>query len=288
MNTVNHVSQEDLYLFALQLLPEAEMQAVALHVKECPTCRAIVAEAQGDLVAYALTAEMKAPSAQARERLLNQVSKEKKFVPADRVEKPVEPLLQARNSRVFQMEAPEKDVRRGMGLAGWAGWAIAAGVSVMAGLQYQQKQLMQHDLAAESAKLTQTTADSAQAQQVLQTLNDATAMQVSLHVPATKGAPVKLDPEGHAVYVPSKASLVFVASHLDPLQPAKTYELWLLPEQADLAPIPAGLFKPDASGNASVVMPALPKGVIAKGFGVTVEDDGGASKPTAPIVLAGF
>ena len=288
MNRVNHVSQEDLYLFALQLLPEAEMQATALHLKECPACRAIVAEAQGDLVAYALTAEMKAPPTQARERLLNQVAKEKKFVSADRVETPVEPLLHARSSRMFQMEAPEKDPRRGMGFAGWAGWAIAAGVAVMAGLQYQQKQLIQHDLAVESAKVTQTNADAAQAQQVLQTLNDATAMQVSLHVPATKGAPVKLDPEAHAVYVPSKASLVFVASHLDPLQPAKTYELWLLPEQADLAPIPAGLFKPDANGNASVVMPTLPKGVVAKGFGVTVEDEGGSQKPTAPIVLAGF
>jgi anti-sigma-K factor RskA len=288
MNIVNHLSQDDLYLFALQLLPEAEMQSAALHLKECPACRAIVAQAQGDLVAYALTTPMQAPPTQARERLLSQVAKEKKLVPVDRVEKPIEPILHPRNSRMFQMEAPEKDARRGMGFMGWAGWAVAAGVAVAAGLQYQQRQLVEHNLAVESAKLTQTSQDSAQAQQVLQTLTDATAMQVSLHIPATKGAPVKLDPEAHAVYVPSKASLVFVASHLDPLQPAKTYELWLLPEQAGLAPIPAGLFKPDANGNASVVMPALPKGVAAKGFGVTVEDEGGSQKPTAPIVLAGF
>jgi hypothetical protein len=288
MSIVNHPSQEDLYLFALQLLPESEMQAVAAHLKECTVCRVQVAEAQGDLVAYSMTAEMKMPSPQARERLLSQVAKEKKLVPIERAEKSAEPILHPRNSRVLQMEAPEKDPRRGMGFMGWAGWAVAAGVAVAAGLQYQQRQAVERNLAVESAKLTQTTESSAQAQQVLQTLTDATAMQVSLHVPATKGAPVKLDPEAHAVYVPSKASLVFVASHLDPLQPAKTYELWLLPEQAGMAPIPAGLFKPDASGNASVVMPALPRGVAAKGFGVTVEDEGGAQKPTAPIVLAGF
>jgi anti-sigma-K factor RskA len=35
-------------------------------------------------------------------------------------------------------------------------------------------------------------------------------------------------------------------------------------------------------------MPELPKGVAAKGFGVTVEDEGGSKTPTAPIVLAGM
>jgi anti-sigma factor RsiW len=293
MSIANHIAQDDLYLFALQLLPEAEMQAVAHHLKDCPACRAQVAEAQGDLVAYALTAESHTPSAQARERLLSQVAKEQKIVPVSRaeahVERTIEPVLQPRNARMFQMEAPEKDPRRGMGFAGWAGWAIAAGVAVMAGLQFQQHRILQNTLSADSAKLAQLSQPSpqvTQAQQVLQTLTDANAMQVSLHVPQARAA--KLDPEAHAVYVPGKASLVFVASHLDPLQPAKTYELWLLPEQAGLAPIPAGLFKPDANGNASVVMPPLPPGVVAKGFGVTVEDEGGSQKPTSPIVLAGF
>jgi len=34
-------------------------------------------------------------------------------------------------------------------------------------------------------------------------------------------------------------------------------------------------------------MPPLPKGVEAKAFGVTVEDEGGATVPTPPIILAG-
>jgi anti-sigma-K factor RskA len=122
----------------------------------------------------------------------------------------------------------------------------------------------------------------------MQTLTDANAMQVSLHVPLIRGAPPKLDPEAHATYVPETGSLLLVASHLDPLQPAKTYELWLLPAEEGQTPIPAGLFKPDANGNATVVMPELPKSVVAKGFGVTVEDEAGSKTPTAPIVLAGM
>jgi anti-sigma-K factor RskA len=36
-----------------------------------------------------------------------------------------------------------------------------------------------------------------------------------------------------------------------------------------------------------VVLPPLPKGVEAKAFGVTVEDEGGATTPTLPIILVG-
>jgi anti-sigma-K factor RskA len=75
------------------------------------------------------------------------------------------------------------------------------------------------------------------------------------------------------------------ASNLDPLPSNKTYELWVIPMKG--APMPAGMFRPDAAGNASVVMPDMPKGIEAKAFGVTVENAGGSITPTMPIVLAG-
>jgi anti-sigma-K factor RskA len=62
--------------------------------------------------------------------------------------------------------------------------------------------------------------------------------------------------------------------------------LWLIPANGQ-APIPAGLFRPDASGSASLVLPPLPKDVDAKAFGVTIEDARGATTPTLPIVLSG-
>lgn len=292
MNNANHLSQDDLYLFALQLLPDAEMKAYAQHLKECPLCRSEVGEIQGDLVPYAMTAEMQAPPSQARERLLRQVAAEKKIVPIDRVEPQIEPVLYPRNSRMFEMEAPEdREPRRVAPILAWTGWAVAATAVVVAGMQFEQRKLVEHNLAVETAQVDQSATQAAKAEQakdLMQALTDASAMQVSLHVPLTARQQPKLDPEAHATYVPGKGSLVFVASHLDPLDTAKTYELWLLPAEAGQAPIPAGLFKPDANGNATVVMPELPKGVMAKGFGVTVENDGGSKTPTAPIVLAGM
>lgn len=290
MNTANHITADDLYLFALQLLPDTDMKDAATHLKECAACRAQLGQVQGDLVTYALTAEMQTPPSQARERLLRQVAEEKKVIPMEPAQpQHVEPVIYPRNSRMYQMDAPEeREPRRFAPLMAWTGWGIAACLAVAAGMQMNQRKTVQEDLAVATAKLSQSAEQSARAQEVVQTLRDATAMQVALHVPLNAGAVPKLDPEGHATYVPQTGALVFVADHLDPLQPQKTYELWLLPAQAGQAPIPAGLFKPDANGNATVVMPELPKGVTAKGFGVTVENDGGSKTPTAPIVLAGM
>ena len=51
--------------------------------------------------------------------------------------------------------------------------------------------------------------------------------------------------------------------------------------------MPAGVFHPDEHGNASVIMPPIPKGVEAKAFGVTIENAGGSSTPTLPIIMVG-
>ena len=85
--------------------------------------------------------------------------------------------------------------------------------------------------------------------------------------------------------VKDKGALIFVASEMHPVQANKTYELWLIPADGT-APIPAGLFRPDAGGSASVILPTLPVGVEAKAFGVTIEDAQGSTTPTLPIVMS--
>jgi len=286
MNPANHIHEEDLALFALQILPEDEVKAVVSHLEHCESCRTQVGMMQGDLVSYAMTAEMHTPPAAVRERMLRRISKEKKFVPPPGAN---EPVMQSRkNNQLFDTTGEEIVVERRMGVAGWAGWAIAAGVAVAVGLQFHQRQVLQGEVSDYQQKLAQSAASS-RAQMTLDALTASGAFEVSLHQPVPAGTPpVPKKPEAHVAYDPDKGALVFVATNLDPLPPYKTYELWLLPTQEGAPPVPAGLFKPDGNSNASVVMPDIPKGVSAKGFGVTVEDDGGSKQPTSAIVLAGF
>ena len=80
MSATRHIEQEDLALFAMQLLPKDEHALIAAHVAQCAECGQALAEVQGDLAVYAHTVDMHSPPAQARERLMKQVAREKKVV----------------------------------------------------------------------------------------------------------------------------------------------------------------------------------------------------------------
>jgi anti-sigma-K factor RskA len=294
MSEPRRITSEDLALFAMQLLPPEEMAEIAAYVERSEEARRELAEIQGDLAVYAHTVEMQSPSAEARERLMKQVGREKKAIPIDRsVEAGASTGSSARaaanegfgrgaGSIYSTAEEPPKRGFAGKVLP-WVGWAVAAGLAVAAGDLYKERETLRGAVTEQTSRIDHLTADAAAARQVLDAMTDSSALRVTLNV---KGAPPAV-PQGRATYVASKGTLIFLATNLQPLQPSKTYELWLIPAGEGQNPIPAGTFRPDARGNASVIMPPLPKGVEAKAFGVTVEDEGGATTPTLPIILVG-
>lgn len=306
MNTTRHYEPDDLALFAMQLLDKEETAAVAAHLAECPACRQQVAELQGDLATYALTAEVHSPPALARERLMKQVAREKKVVPVERAAVPPEYASREQQGGFGsrQSASPEQSsFGKGLGsgrylddeeeaprpsLVGrifpWVGWAVAAGVAVSAGSLYHERDSLRIRLASQAGEIDRLSSDAASAKALIDTMTDPTAKRVTLtKAPSSQTPP---EPQGRVTYVPEKGTLIFLASNLEPLQTYKTYELWLIPADGR-DPIPAGTFHPDEKGNASVIMPPMPKGIEAKAFGVTIEDEGGSQTPTMPIVLAG-
>jgi Anti-sigma-K factor rskA len=296
MSEPRRITSEDLALFAMQLLSKEEAAEVAAYVERSAEARKELAEIQGDLAIYAHTVDMHTPPAQARERLMKQVGREKKAVPVEPA--PVAEATrdsvridgaasQGRDDGRVMSSYLSEDEQPKRGFAGkmlpWIGWAAAAGLAVSTGNLYRERDALRSAVTQQAGQIDHLTADAAAARQVLDTMTDNTAMRVTL---TTKGAPPAL-PQGKATYVANKGSLIFLASNLEPLQPAKTYELWLIPAAAGQNPIAAGTFHPDEHGNASVILPPLPKGVEAKAFGVTIEDEGGAATPTLPIILVG-
>jgi NTP pyrophosphatase (non-canonical NTP hydrolase) len=298
MSEQRRVTSEDLALFAMQLLTKEEAAEVAAYVAQSSDARKELADIQGDLAIYAHTVDLHSPPAQVRERLMKQVAREKKTVPIDRqaVEETRAPEAGVPPGAIFTESgalvpayvteeiAPKRSIASRV--LPWVGWAVAAGLALTTGKLYNERasmrEAMRGAISAQASTIDRLTADIAAARQVMETMTDSSAMRVTL----TKGKTAPL-PQGRATYVASKGALIFTASNLEPLQPGKTYELWLIPAAAGSSPIPAGTFRPDERGNASVMMPPLPKGVEAKAFGVTVEDEGGATVPTPPIILAG-
>jgi hypothetical protein len=277
MIPIKHIDPDDLALYAMQLLPHEEMDEISLHLQYSSEARRVLSEMYGDLSLLAHSAEMHEAPAEARQRLMKNVAREKKVVPIDRT--PTVDYAPRTTPSLFEQEPAQKSL--GAKILPWAGWAIAAGLAFGTEVLYQQREQLKSTVASNTAQMRKTQSSAELASLVMDTVKDPTALHVTLTATGAKAPPA-----GRISYVTDKGSLVLLASNLEPLQPNKIYELWLLPANGQPA-MPAGTFKPDAHGNASLLLPQLPKGITAKGFGVTIEEGEGGPLPTLPIVLSG-
>jgi len=274
-----HANAEDLVLFALQFLSLDEAARIAGHVEQCVACRNELALTQGDLAACSFTSEQQSPPALARQRLRTQVTREN------------HPSLQgppafASFGRNGSILAPPEDIpprhNSALTLMGWLGWIVAAVLAALAASLYQGEIAQRAHLSVQSNQLAQLTADAARSAPILDALNDPNATRILL----TTKPPANPQPLGRITYNPYNGNLIFLVDDLDPLEPGKVYELWLLPAD-ERNPIAVAVFHPDNHGNGRVILPILPSGIAAKGFGVSIEDDGGAQTPTPPYVMTG-
>jgi anti-sigma-K factor RskA len=163
---------------------------------------------------------------------------------------------------------------------GWLGWAATVAVVVFGLSLWRENSALQQSLASMNSRAVENRRELEELRRITAPILDPETQRVTLV--STKAAP---QPQGKAFYLRNRSSLVFLANNMPPLPPRKAYELWLIPVSG--APIPAGVFKPDAHGSASVVNPLLPAAVEAKAFAITVENENGATAPTTPILMMG-
>ncbi|MFT4111869.1 anti-sigma factor domain-containing protein [Silvibacterium sp.] len=266
-----HISPDDLALFALGALSPDESAAVASHVSGCEQCRRQLAELHGDMSLLAFTAPERQLPAAARDRFLASIATASKQAQEEKVKIHTRPFPSrsfARSARIWQ--------------------SIAAVLFIILALHAYKVHTLQQRSREDRSRIARLENENrvlrtgnARAQQIFEILTAPDAQHIVLvasHLPP--------DPQGHLTYIASQGSILFQASHLKPLPPGKTYELWLIPANGS-SPLPAGLFTADASGNGSVVLPPIPRGIAAKAFGVTMEQASGSATPTLPILLAG-
>ena len=279
MIPVKPIDPDDLPLYAMQLLEPEQMEELTLQLQHSVEARRILAEIYSDLALFAHTAEEHTPTTLTRQKLLKQVSREKKAIPLDRVPVPPAPIpfIPAASARAQENSGRSVSAR----VLPWFGWALAAGIGAFSFFEYQQNQNLQDTLLIKTAVLNRTVAQAQNAALVLHTLQDPGAVRVTL-----TSAETRPQPTGRVTYVPDTGSLILIAANLEPLQPDKTYELWIIPADGR-ASMPAGTFRPDEHGNASVMLPEIARGVPAKAFGITVENSEGSATPTLPILLKG-
>jgi anti-sigma-K factor RskA len=255
---------EDLALLALNVLAGDERANLERHLATCASCRLELEQLRGDGALLALSTMGPKPPMRARQRLVDAVALEKI------------PTSGAKNAP--EMGHPSLALHRSWW--GWLGWAATAAVIVLAASLWKENAQLHLSLTLAKERVIEDTRQLDELQRVAAPILEPEAQRVTLVSVKTPA-----QPQGKAFYLRNRGNLVFVASNLLPLPPQKAYELWLIPVQG--TPIPAGVFKPDAHGSATVVNPPLPAGAEAKAFAITVENEGGATSPTMPIVMMG-
>src|SRR5229473_4996496 len=250
--SVHEQFADDLALLALGQLQGDERTALEKHLEGCAACRRELERLRGDTALLALSAAGPAPPRRARERLLKAIAKE------------------PRASKVAARRWTWTLVP----------WLATAAFALAAVFFFRQSDRLSQRVAELQGESAQQQAQLERAREVVATLTSTDALRVTLV--AAQAPP---QPQGKAIYVRDRSSLVFLASNMPPLPAQKAYELWLIPTNG--GPIPAGVFKPDARGSATVLDPPLPAGVEAKAFAITVEPEQGSATPTMPLVMMG-
>jgi len=261
----DHISEEDLALYAMRSLAPSKAAPVQKHLNQCAQCRGRLADILGNLSLIALTEPQEPLPADARDRFLKRL----RAGAAEKHPEPIKPL-----------KTPQEPPRSGNWFSG-LGWAASAAALLFAAYMSNNAHNLQQQLAAQRYQLTRLSVQESRAQQILDVLTSPTAKRVML-----KETKTAAQPTANVVYEKEKGALILVASDLHPIPANKTYEFWVIPSNGQPS-IPAGLFRPDANGSASLVLPAIPEGVDAKAFGVTIEDAHGSPTPTLPVVMAG-
>lgn len=263
MNT-HEISADDLTLFAMHSLESLDSSRISEHVGSCISCRGELQRIRTDLAALALTAPEISPPPRLRERLFAEI----------------------RRDSIHQLASgpkPGEAVPSRWWTAAYAGIIILA---IAAGLLWAENARLRYQLSSLRQALGQEQAQHRQEQQSLENASHVLAMLNSssaVHVRMMAGA-ARQQPQADAIYSREQGRLLLMASNLRSLPEHKTYQLWILPMHG--APMSAGMFKPDAKGCATMMVPQVPA-VEAKGFALTVEPEQGSPAPTSNPVLVG-
>jgi len=256
---------EALALYALGALDDPkELAELEAHLGTCGDCRRELEALRTDAALLAFSAVGPKPPERARQRLLTAIA--------------AEPRVERRKARPLVLGRLRP---RWLSFAPIAVMLLLAIFSLLLGVDLRNVRRELRQAREQNRQMRERLAKAQHAEEVLAMWDDPNAMRVKL-VATPKTPPPALI---QTIYQPEKGHILMVASNLAPLPPNKAYELWLLPANGG-APMPAGTFKPDANGNGMMMHPMETAGIGAKGFAVTIEQEGGSQTPTPPIVMA--
>lgn len=258
---VPHI-EELLPFYALDALTQEERELVEQYLAEHPEARQQVEEMSKAASALPYGVAPVEPSQQARQSLMARVH--------------ADAAARAPSSVQTAGEMPRRvslfeNLFRTLSFAAAAiaiVWVIALNVQV-ARLQNEVSSLNER-LVAQSESIDEIIANLPQTDQ-------ADVITVSL-----KGTQVQPQAQGQLIVDPDSQSAVLVIAGLPPLEPGRTYQVWLIDGPA---PVSAGLLAVDENGQGVFIVNSEESIGSFNSLGISIEPEGGSIQPTGDIVV---
>ncbi len=245
--------------YALGSLDREERAAFEAHLAtNCPACTRAVEEARGLVAQLAYLAPEASPSASLKKRLFDAVRAGK--VPAGRAA-PFLPWW------------------------AWAGVVALLVATVVSTWEARREAAELRKLHDEFAKVQKERAELAaqieRAQRTETILADPASRQVQL---ATKAPNLP----GVRAYWNAQFGIVLTGAKVPAPQGNRTLQLWLVPKGLGAKPISAGIFRPDAQGNLTLLVTNPPAGITdTAALAISDEPEGGSPQPTTTPIWVG-
>lgn len=257
-------------LYVVGALAPDDRARFEAHLRECDACAAEVRALVPVVEGLARAVPLHDPPARLRARVLGAVGAQTPNVARDEV-----------------TAAPRRLRLRSGWLAAAAAFVIAIGLGALA-LSRQQRivelEARLQDLIGQLASSERQLAEVKRASDEQQLSAARVLSSPDLARIDLGGQPAAPGASGRAFWS-RRSGMVFNASNLPPLPQGKTYQIWVL--TAEPAPISAGVFEPDASGNARLVIKTPEDIPNPTRVAVTIEPAGGVPAPTGAMYLLG-
>lgn len=249
--------EELLPFYALDALTEEERALVEDYLREHPAARAQVEEMRATASNLPLSVPPVEPAARTKKALMARVAMD------ERVRSSAQGRPSPRVNRFESFFRTFSLVTAAVAIV----WVIILNIQVVR---------LRNELATLNSALA---AQSESLNQIIEKLpreNPSGAITVSL-----KGTSAQPQAHGQLIADPNSQSAVLVITGLPPLEPGKTYQVWLIAG----APVSAGLLTVDADGQGVLIITSTEPIGSFQSLGVSVEPEGGSPQPTGDIVI---
>lgn len=245
----------------LSTLDASDRAALNEHLLVCAECRWELETWEATAATLSLSATPMEPSPNVRERILQQVREESGSATAEDA-----------GARVIPFRSQSRTMSYGLVAAGVICSLLIGWIALMA----RQNRAARAEIARLNEQIKTTEARLAHERD----------MMTILTTPGSKLTPLSATtsaPGAHATLVyDQKGQALLLADGLPSAPAGKGYQLWFIIANK---PVPGQVFNTDESGTGSM-RHQIPSGMDEKAvFAVTMEDSGGASSPTGPILL---